>query len=153
MSASTTKTALFFPGLAGFYDRAYEISYLIIRASAGAILFVHGWVKFNAGLAPVAGAMTKNGFVPGQLFGGTAMFLETVGAICIIIGLFTRFFAAAIAIELFFVTFFVSFAHGFAFSSPGGGYEFPLLWGLIMFAIALRGGGPYSVDRLIGKEL
>jgi hypothetical protein len=25
--------------------------------------------------------------------------------------------------------------------------------GIVMFAIALRGGGPYSVDRVIGKEL
>ncbi len=25
--------------------------------------------------------------------------------------------------------------------------------GIIMFAIALRGGGPYSLDRVIGKEL
>jgi putative oxidoreductase len=33
------------------------------------------------------------------------------------------------------------------------GYEYPLFWGLIMFAIALRGGGPYSLDRRIGKEL
>ena len=28
-----------------------------------------------------------------------------------------------------------------------------LMWGIIMFAIALRGGGPYSLDRVIGKEL
>ncbi len=42
--------------------------------------------------------------------------------------------------------------HGFC-SAPGGGDEFPLMWGLIMFAIALRGGGPYSLDRKIGKEL
>jgi len=27
------------------------------------------------------------------------------------------------------------------------------MWGIIMFAIALRGGGPYSLDRVIGKEL
>ena len=33
------------------------------------------------------------------------------------------------------------------------GYEYPLFWGLVMFAIALRGGGPYSVDRVIGREL
>jgi len=26
-------------------------------------------------------------------------------------------------------------------------------WGVVLFAIALRDGGPYSVDRLIGKEL
>jgi putative oxidoreductase len=153
MNARAGKPALLFPGLAGFYDWAYEYSYLIIRVAAGAILFVHGWLKFNAGLTPVVGAMTKNGFFPAELFAGAAMFLETVGAICIVIGLFTRFFAAAISIELFCITFFVSYPHGFGFSAPGGGYEFPLLWGLIMFAIALRGGGPYSVDRMIGKEL
>jgi putative oxidoreductase len=33
------------------------------------------------------------------------------------------------------------------------GYEYPLMWGLIMLAIALRGGGPYSIDRRLGREL
>lgn len=47
----------------------------------------------------------------------------------------------------------MSYPHGFAFSAQGGGYEYPLMWGLLVFAIALRGGGPYSVDRAIGKEL
>jgi len=27
------------------------------------------------------------------------------------------------------------------------------MWGLLFFAIALRGGGPYSLDRKIGREL
>lgn len=144
---------LLIPGLAGFYDWSKGFSDVVVRIAAGGILFVHGWLKFTAGLTPVVGAMTKNGFFPAEVFAGSAMFLETVGAICIIIGLFTRFFAAAIAIELFCVTFFVSYSHGFAFSAPGGGYEFPLLWGLVFFAIALRGGGYYSVDRMIGKEL
>ena len=34
-----------------------------------------------------------------------------------------------------------------------GGYEYPLMWGLVMLAIALRGGGPYSLDRVIRREL
>jgi putative oxidoreductase len=34
-----------------------------------------------------------------------------------------------------------------------GGYEFILLIGIVTFLIAIRGGGPYSVDRAIGKEL
>ena len=33
------------------------------------------------------------------------------------------------------------------------GYEYPLFWGLVMLAIALRGGGPYSLDRKLGREL
>ena len=40
---------------------------------------------------------------------------------------------------------------GFGWTNRG--YEYALMWGLIMFAIALRGGGPYSLDRRIGKEL
>jgi putative oxidoreductase len=32
------------------------------------------------------------------------------------------------------------------------GWEFPLFWLLVLIAILLRGGGPYSVDRMIGKE-
>jgi uncharacterized membrane protein YphA (DoxX/SURF4 family) len=28
-----------------------------------------------------------------------------------------------------------------------------LFWGLVMLAIALGGGGPYSLDRRIGREL
>jgi len=27
------------------------------------------------------------------------------------------------------------------------------MWGLICFAIALRGGGPHSLDRKLGREL
>jgi putative oxidoreductase len=63
------------------------------------------------------------------------------------LGLFTRFFAAAIAIEMALITFVVQMPSGF------GRMELPFMWGLIMFAVALRGGGPYSLDRVIGKEL
>ena len=34
-----------------------------------------------------------------------------------------------------------------------GRMELSLIWGIVLFAIALRGGGPYSLDRKIGKEL
>jgi uncharacterized membrane protein YphA (DoxX/SURF4 family) len=39
------------------------------------------------------------------------------------------------------------------FAAGQGGFEYVLLLGIVMFAIALRGGGPYSLDRVIGKEL
>jgi len=39
------------------------------------------------------------------------------------------------------------------FPINGPGYEYPLMWALMMFAIALRGGGPFSLDRVIGREL
>src|SRR4030088_1228378 len=96
-------------------------------------------------------------------------FLETVGAVMIILGLFTRLFAAALAIEFAIITFVAHWPAGLA--AGRGGWEYPLFWGLILFAIAtslgsriiarpvgaarascsgLRGGGPYSLDRKLG---
>ena len=31
------------------------------------------------------------------------------------------------------------------------GFEYPLFWGLLFVIVAIRGGGPYSVDRAIGR--
>src|SRR5262245_66553941 len=93
---------LIFPGLAGFYAAVSDLWYPMIRISIGAILFMHGYFKIaNAGVAKVAGAFAMNYGLPMATFlAYAAIFLETVGCICIIIGLFTRFFAAALAIEL-----------------------------------------------------
>ena len=49
----------------------------------------------------------------------------------------------------------IMFAHYLpnGFSWLNRGYEFVMLWGLVSLAIWWRGGGPYSIDRKIGKEL
>ena len=142
---------LVFPGLAGFYATWGEIAYALMRVVIGYILFMHGWQKFKTGITGVAGFMSKSGLMPGELFAGAAIFLETVGALCIIVGLFTRFFAAALAIEMLIALLLVHLPKGYAAS--GGGYEYVLLIGAVCFLIAIRGGGPYSVDRMIGREL
>jgi putative oxidoreductase len=142
---------LLIPGLAGFYARCGEIAYALVRIVIGYNLFMHGWVKVHNGYAGITAYMAKNGLEPAAIFAGAAMFLETVGAICIIVGLFTRFFAAALAIELGIAFLVIHVPKGFAVGQ--GGYEYVLLLGIVMFAISMRGGGRYSVDRLIGKEL
>lgn len=141
---------LIFPGLAGFYASVSDLWYPMIRIALGAILFMHGWGKWNAGTARIGNAFATNYGLP-SVFAYPALFLETVGAICIVVGLFTRFFAAAIAIELLIAMYAAHWAKGF--SVGGGGYEYVLFLGIVTFAVALRGGGPYSVDRMIGKEL
>jgi putative oxidoreductase len=148
---SATEQKLLFPGLAGFYASWRDIAYTLVRIVIGYILLMHGWVKVNTGITGVAGFMAKNGLEPSQLFAGAAMFLETVGAVCLIVGLFTRFFAAALAIEIGIAFLVVHMSKGFA--AAQGGYEYVLLIGIVLFAIAIRGGGPYSLDRVIGKEL
>jgi putative oxidoreductase len=146
-----TETRLIVPGLRGFYDSFADIAYTLMRIAIGYIIFMHGWVKVKGGAAGVAAFMAKSGLEPGVAFAHAAMFLETVGAVCIVIGLFTRFFAAALAVEMALAFLFVHGPKGFA--AGQGGFEYVLLLGIVFLVIAIRGGGPYSVDRVIGMEL
>lgn len=151
-TTSSSEPKLLFPGLAGFYESVSDLWYPMVRIAIGCILFMHGWIKLTGpGLTGVTGYFAKNGFPAPEFFALAAMFLETVGAACVAVGLFTRFFAAALAIELGIAFLVIHRPHGFGVG--GGGYEYVLLLGIVMFAIALRGGGPYSVDRMIGKQL
>jgi len=147
-----SETKLIWPGLRGFYDTFFEVVYALMRIGIGYILFMHGWGKLHAGVSTIAtNVMAKNGLEPALGFAGAATFLETVGAACLVLGLFTRFFAAALAIEMAIAFLFVHAPKGFAASQ--GGFEYVLLIGIVLLVVAIRGGGPYSVDRLIGREL
>lgn len=150
-NGTTGATRLIWPSLGNFYSSFFEIVYALLRVIIGYILFMHGWAKLGAGAAGVSAMMAKNGLEPASAFAYAAMFLETVGAICLAVGLLTRFFAAALAIEMAIALLVVHASKGFA--AGQGGYEYVLLIGVVLLVIAIRGGGPYSVDRAIGKEL
>jgi putative oxidoreductase len=148
------------PSLAGFYSHARDLSWVVVRLTAGGMLLVHGIMKVmpmvEKGVVPTieafaTGVMARRGIEPAMAAAYAVFFLETVGAVMIILGLFTRFFAAALAVEFAIITFVAHWPAGFA--AGRGGWEYPLFWGLILFAIALRGGGPYSLDRKLGWEL
>jgi putative oxidoreductase len=144
-------TKLIYPGLAGFYEKMFPIAAALVRVVVGIMFVMHVSGKFHSGADAVAGYFGKNGLQPGALFAYTAMALESIGGVCLIIGLFTRFFAAALAIEMLIALITVHLPKGYA--AGGGGYEDVLLIGIVCFTIAMRGGGPYSADRMIGKEL
>ena len=143
------------PALAPLYSVIRDLSYPLIRVTVGGIMLTHGWAKLNgSGIAVfAANSLAKRGFEPALPLAYLIYANETIGALCLVLGLFTRFWAASLAIELAIITFGVFLPHGYSASSPGGGWEYPLMWGLIFFAIALRGGGPYSLDRVLGVEL
>jgi len=145
-----TAPRLLFPGLKPFYDRVEPLSWLLIRITAGLMLIPHGWPKLMMGITATANmALVKRGITPAEPLAVILITLETLGGLCIALGLFTRFWAAAVFIEMMVI----AYHHLPKFGWTAPGYEYPLFWGLVMLAIALRGGGPYSVDRRIGKEL
>jgi putative oxidoreductase len=151
MVVSTRQPKLLLPFLAPFYQQAIPFSWLIIRAGFGIDLAIHGWEKV-ARLPVIVAAITAGTTASlGPQFDPfhniVLALIEFGGGVCIALGLFTRFFAAAAAIDLAVITFTVFWPHGYH------AYEYVFWWGLAVFAIALRGGGPYSLDRKIGREL
>ena len=148
---ASSETKLIYSGLAGFYASMFPLAATLVRVVVGIMFVMHVWGKFNVGPAAIATNFGKSGLPMPDLFAYAAMFLESVGGVCLIIGLFTRFFAAALAIEMGIALLFVHLPKGY--SAGAGGYEYVLLIGVVLLAIAMRGGGPYSVDAKIGKEL
>ena len=77
----------------------------VVRAAAGWNLLVHSWGKITVGPTPgFLKAFVDIGFTPPAPWFWTALFTETPAGIPLILGLFTRFFAAAAAIELLIIT-------------------------------------------------
>jgi putative oxidoreductase len=141
---------LLIPQLKPFYDLVEPLSWALIRITVGLMIIPHGWPKLMAGIGPTAAnALAKRGIEPAEPLAIVLIFLETVGGLCVALGLGTRFFAAAITIEMAVIT----SVYWPRFGWTGPGYEYPLMWGLMMLAVALRGGGPYSLDRKLGREV
>jgi len=150
MDSMMVKPRLLIPQLRGFYEWAEPISWLLVRLTAGLMLIPHGWPKLMMGVTATANmALVKRGIQPAEPLAVILIAIETLGGLCIALGLFTRFWAAAAVIEMCVIV----YHHLPNFGWTARGYEYPLFWGLILLAILLRGGGPYSLDRKLRREL
>ena len=151
-SASTTRPVI--PALAPLYRTLSPFSDVLIRATAGLLLVPHGAQKLfgwfgGHGLEGTAGWLESIGFAPGMVFALLIGSLEFFGGLMLALGLLTRPVAAAVFVFMV-QAFFVHLPAGYAWNE--GGFEMPLFWGLVVLAVLIRGGGHYSVDRLIGRE-
>jgi putative oxidoreductase len=157
MTTSAQEPKLFIPPLAPCYEKTRDLSWLVVRATAGGMLLVHGITKLTTSSIATfaANSMARRGIEPAIAAAYLIFFLETVGAVCIILGLFTRVIAAMIFVEFLVIIFVAHWGGGlagFGWNRQGGGWEYPLFWELSWLAILLRGGGPYSLDRKLGRE-
>jgi putative oxidoreductase len=146
-------TRLIVPALAGLYQTVSPYSYALIRFIAGAILVFHGYNKlFVAGVQGVADHVVAVLGLPVPLaWAYFIAILECFGGAALAIGFLTRPIAFLLTIEFAIITLWHS-GNGYVFTSPHGGYEYPLVLLVIYAAIFFRGAGRCSVDRMIGKE-
>lgn len=151
MGDGIDRKKLIVPGMAGVYETFAPYSYAFMRFAAGAILVPHGWQKLIEGTATAtARGMAAKGFPAPELLAYFVGFVELVGAACLAVGFLTRFWAAALWIQMAVIIIWFTGPNGYFWSKTG--FEFPLLWLLLFTAIFFRGGGRYSVDYHLSRE-
>lgn len=137
-----------FPALLPLYARLAPAALTLMRVMAGAALMVHGWPKL---LAPMgaAGMVEGLGFHPGWLWSPALALTEFFGGLLLAIGLLARPAALAVSVVLLVTVYF----HWVHLGQGYGGAELSLIWVTVTLFFAARGAGPWSADRLIGREV
>jgi putative oxidoreductase len=152
VSNAIDRKRLLIPALAGLYERFSPYSYAFMRFSAGAVLVPHGVQKvFFGSVDTYAKNIGDHGLPMPLVLAYLTFFAESVGAACLALGLFTRLFAAMIFVEMTVIITVFQWQFGYFWTNRG--IEYALLWWLLYLAIFFKGGGRYSIDRLLPWEI
>ena len=127
----------------------------LVRVATGLLLVPHGAQKLfgwfgGYGLEATGQFFATQLGLPASLALVTGL-IEFVGGLMLAAGLLTRPVAALVFGLMAVATLQVHLSLGFFWTS--GGFEYPLFWGLAALSFVIRGGGPYSLDALIGREI
>src|SRR5215216_1046338 len=149
-------TQLYVPALGRFYAAAEEYAVPLLRIALGGILIPHGMQKlFGAfggmGLTANAQLFDRLGYHPGMFWGTLVGCTEFFGGILLVLGLFTRAAALAVTIFMLNAVYFTSKAGGFFWTNRGSEFSILILFAALFFLI--RGGGAWSLDQKLGREV
>ena len=138
------------------FDRLAPLAWPLVRITTGLLLVPHGAQKLFGWFGGYGLTATGQyfegtlGMEPGLLFALVAGLIEFFGGLAIALGLLTR--PAALAVSAFLaVALTVHIQNGFFWTA--GGIEYPLLWSVTAFAIFLRGGDRFSLDRKLSLQI
>jgi putative oxidoreductase len=144
------RSKLFVPAAAGFYEALGPFGYALIRVGLGLILVPHGYAKlFLTDAAPTSRHFAHFGWSHPLAWAYLIGVLEFFGGLMLALGLFTRIIAAAFVVEMAVISFAVLYPN---WSWGHHGMEYALFMGVVALGIFLRGGGRFSLDRMIGRE-
>ena len=71
-----------------------------MRLAVGGVFLRHGIAKFQDGMPALAGFLHSIHVPFASIFAVVLIAVETVGAACVLLGIFTRFWAACMAVEM-----------------------------------------------------
>lgn len=129
---------------------SYEWHLTFVRLYIGFDLIAHTSEKLFAGITPFLGdvhAFTSLGVPYPEFYVALAGLCEFGGAVAIGLGFLTRFGAIATFLYILIATILGHhFSIGYIWATPGGGWEFPVLWMILTLSFAVLGAGKFSVD-------
>ena len=128
----------------GAFSRFQPAVPFLLRLVLGAIFIAHGFQKVSGGMHEFTHAVARLGFPAPSAFAWAAALSEFLGGICVLVGLFTRWAALALAAVMAVAVTQVHLHQGLV-----GGYEYPLMLLTVATAIVLTGAGPVSLDRKV----
>ncbi|MEE8371267.1 MAG: DoxX family protein [Sphingomonadales bacterium] len=137
------------PALEPVYTKLEPFILPLLRVTCGGMLISHGWGKLFGGLEGTAGFLASAGYEPAMVWAIVVALTETVGGAFLVVGLLTR--PAAFAVVIFMINAFMF--HWPAWIWLDRGVEMPLLWGIVALVFVIKGGGAYSVDSRLAKEI
>lgn len=145
----------YIPALGRIYERFGGCMLPMLRIVLGAILIPHGCQKLfgwfgGMGFVRFSALFDQLGYKPGVFWVVVVGLTELAGGIMLILGLFTRFAAAGVVIFMVNAIWFTS-AKGFFWTA--GGSEFSILILAVALVFLVRGGGEFSIDSKMSKEL
>jgi putative oxidoreductase len=142
---------LLIPALGSIYRAIAPVTEPLIRVIAGLSLAIHGFPILFGNTAAAAKFLESVGFENALFWAYIVGIVEFVCGTCLAIGFLTRVVAAPII--GFLVVAIVTYHWQFGFAWENRGIEYPLFWSIVVFHFLIRGGGPWSLDALIGKEV
>ena len=133
-----------------------NLSGLALRVPVGIILAAHGAQKLfgsfgGYGLEGTGQWMASIGLTPGYLMALLAGSAEFFGGLALLLGLLTRPAAVVSAFTMIIAILSVHIGNGLFMSNNG--YEFGLALLAITTALAIQGGGAFSLDRVLAQRL
>lgn len=122
----------------------------ILRIIAGVVFVAHGAQKvFVYGFAGVGGAFAQMGVPMPTVMGPVIGLIELFGGVALIVGLFTRVAALALACDMLGAILLVHAAGGFFLPS---GLEFVLMLFGAALALLFAGPGALSIDGVLAPR-
>lgn len=126
--------------------RLQPLGLLVMRIALGAVMIAHGYPKlFHGGFGQTTAVMVAHLGFPGFL-GYVVTYLEFIGGMMIVIGVFTRVVGLLFAGEMLVAILKVHLSKGIG---TQGGVDLPLVCGAIALALVFFGAGLISVDHLV----